>query len=135
VWYNALDKLSCGALQAALSTQGSFSPDTSNGVKQAGKRDCQLPWKCLIKCTLTCGGATVPKYFWFLGIGLTVDEDVESVCDRAESSNRDLMACANTETPGKGGAAVKHCNRNKGGTRKTWRRPEDAPQVVNGQVQ
>jgi RHS repeat-associated protein len=137
VWYHALDTLSVAALKVALDNNANFSPDKSEGTKQAGKKDCKLPWKCLIKCYLTCGGTTIDRPFWFLGIGLTPDEDVESVCLRAESSNRDMMACANTEPPQPGapagpGAAIKHCNRNKGGTRKTWRRPEDAPRVVNG---
>jgi RHS repeat-associated protein len=126
VWYEALDRLAVAAVKVALDTGGSYSPDTSQGVKQAGKRDCQLPWKCLIKCYVMQNGAVIgDKGNWYLAEGLTVDEDVESVCRRAEDSARQSVR----DIPGR---AIKHCNRKPGGTRIVWRRPEDAPRIVDG---
>ena len=129
VWYNALDTISVAALKVALDNNNDFSPDTSEGTKQAGKRDCPQPWKCLIRCDLSVDGATISKKFNFLAEGKDANEDVESVCLKAANQAKALVV----DIPG---VAIRHCYNTLSpegkGTRITWRRPEDAPIIKNG---
>lgn len=122
VWEKAADRLLCAALKTAIATNNDFIPDKT--TKAGRKNDCILPWKCLIKCYINVDGASYGPY-WLLGIGSDEKEDVEAVCLKAE---RELRQDVN-DIPG---VAVKHCYRDEGGTRYTWRRLEDAP-VWRGQ--